>query len=174
MIWLTRPQVHQLADAIDPRYRALVILAAHTGARWTELTTLRWIDVRTNYPLDDGAISAPGRLRIRPPTPVDQEKEPASRGRSRPRPGGRTIALDHETIDALHAHRELVGARARDLVFTSPGGTRGAGGPLSSANLARVSGSVRCQPPAWTRPGPTTTGRASTIMPTSALCRPWQ
>ena len=47
MVWLTRPQVHHLADAIDPRYCALVVLAAHTGARWSELTTLRWIDVRT-------------------------------------------------------------------------------------------------------------------------------
>lgn len=86
-VWLTRPQVEQLADAIDPA-TALVILAAHTGARWSELTTLRWTDVRTNYPLDDGAVSGPGRLRIRPPTPVDEE-EPASHGRSRSRPSGR-------------------------------------------------------------------------------------
>jgi len=138
MIWLTRPQVHGLADAIDPRYRGLVILATHTGARWSELTTLHWIDVRTNYPLDDGAISGPGRLRIRPPTPIDQEEDPASRRRSRPRSGGRTVALDHDAVNALHAHRDLVDGRARDLVFTSPGGTRGPGGPLSSANFARV------------------------------------
>jgi integrase len=137
MVWLTRPQVHQLADAIDPRYRALVILAAHTGARWSELTTLRWIDVRTNFSLDDGAISGPGRLRLRSPSPADQE-EPARRGRSRPRPGGRTIALDQHTIDALNAHRDLVDGRARDLVFTSPGGTRGPAGQLSTANFARV------------------------------------
>jgi integrase len=137
MIWLTRPQVHQLADAIDPRYRALVILAAHTGARWSELITLRWIDVRTNFPLDDGAISGPGRLRIRPPTPVDQEEKPASRGRSRSRSGGRTIALDHDAIDALHA-RDLVNGRAHDLVFTSRGGSRGPAGPLASANFTRI------------------------------------
>jgi integrase len=135
--WLTRPQVQRLAGAIDPRYRALVVLAAHTGARWGELTTLRWIDVRTSHPLDDGAITGPARLRIHPPTPLD-EGEPASRGRSRSRPGGRTIALDHDTIDALQTHRELVGGRARELVFTSSGGTRGSGGPLTSANFARV------------------------------------
>ncbi len=138
MIWLTRPQVHQLADAIDPRYRALVVLAAHTGARWSELTTLRWTDVRTNFPLDDGAISGSGRLRIRPPTPIDQEEESASRGRSRSRPEVRTIALDQHAIDALNAHHDLVDGRARDLVFTSPGATRGPSGPLSSANFARV------------------------------------
>jgi integrase len=142
MIWLTRPQVEQLAAAIDPRYRALVLLAAHTGARWSELTSLRWIDVRTNHPLDDGAITGPGRLRIRPPattTAPSVEDEPASPpSRPRSRPSGRTIALDHDTIDALNTHRDLVGGRARDLVFTSPGGTRGPGGPLSSANFARV------------------------------------
>jgi integrase len=137
VIWLTRPQVERLADTIDPRYRALVILAAHSGARWTELTTLRWTDVRTNFPLDDGAISGPGRLRIRPPTPVDEE-DPARRVQPRPRPGGRTVALDQHAIDALNAHRDLVDGRARDLVFTSPGGTRGPGGQLSTANFARV------------------------------------
>ncbi|HZD02458.1 MAG TPA: tyrosine-type recombinase/integrase [Actinomycetes bacterium] len=137
MVRLTCPQVHQLADAIDPRYRALVILAAHTGARWSELTTLRWIDVRTNFPLDDGAISGPGRLRLRPPSADDQE-ESARRGRSRPRPGGRTIALDQHIIDALNVHRDLVDGRARDLVFTSPGGTRGPAGQLSTANFGRV------------------------------------
>lgn len=82
MIWLTRPQVDQLADAIDPRYRALIILAAHTGARWSELATLRWTDVRTNHPLDDGAISGPGRLRIPSPAPVDGE-EPTGQAPSR-------------------------------------------------------------------------------------------
>jgi integrase len=142
MIWLTHPQVQRLADAIDPRYRALVILAAHTGARWSELTTLRWSDVHTAFPLDDGAVSGPGRLRLRPPTPADLE-EVASRGRPRPRPGGRTIALDQDATDALHAHRDLVGGRARDLVFTSPGGTRGPNRPPSAPS-----------PSAWATPTP--------------------
>lgn len=113
-------------------------MAAHTGARRSELTTLRWIDVRTNFPLDDGAISGPGRLRIRPSTPVDQEEQSASRGQSRSRPSGRTIALDHDAIDAHNAHRDQVGGSARDLVFTSPSGTRGPSGPLTSANFARI------------------------------------
>jgi integrase len=138
MIWLTHPQVQRLADAIDPRHRALVILAAHTGARWSELTTLRWSDVHTAFPLDDGAVSGPGRLRLRPPTAVDQEEQPARRGRSRSGSGGRTIALDQDATDALNAHRDLVGGRARDLVFTSPGGSRGPSGQLASANFARV------------------------------------
>ncbi len=119
------------------------MLAAHTGARWSELTALCWIDVRTNYPLDDGAITGPGQLRIPPPaatTSPSAEDEPASPPSARPRsrPSRRTIALDPDTIAALRAHRELVGGRARDPVFTSPGGTRGPGGQLSSANFARV------------------------------------
>jgi hypothetical protein len=31
-VWLTQGQLHRLAEAIEPRYRALVLTAAHTGA----------------------------------------------------------------------------------------------------------------------------------------------
>jgi integrase len=34
-------QVAALADAIDPRYRALVLVAAYGGLRWGELVGLR-------------------------------------------------------------------------------------------------------------------------------------
>ncbi len=38
--------------------------------------------------------------------------------------GKRVIALDQETVQALLAHRELVGGGSYDRIFTSPGGSR--------------------------------------------------
>jgi integrase len=63
-VWLLREQLDRLAAAIDPRYRALVLVAALTGMRWGELIALRWDDPRFDQPLDDGAVLWPGRLRI--------------------------------------------------------------------------------------------------------------
>jgi len=59
-VWLTREQLDRLAEAIDPRYRALVLVAALTGMRWGELVALRWDDPRFDLPLDDGAVAGPG------------------------------------------------------------------------------------------------------------------
>jgi len=42
---LTRDEVWALADAIAPRYRALVLVAAFVGLRWGELVALRRADV---------------------------------------------------------------------------------------------------------------------------------
>jgi integrase len=39
------PQVFSLSEAIEPRFRALVLLAAFTGLRWGELCALRRSDV---------------------------------------------------------------------------------------------------------------------------------
>src|SRR6266498_2947169 len=63
-VWITRRQLDALAEAIDARYRALVRVAALTGMRWGELAALRWEDMRLDHPLDDGAVSGPGRLRV--------------------------------------------------------------------------------------------------------------
>jgi integrase len=63
-VWLLREQLDRLVAAIDPRYRALVLVAALTGMRWGELAALRWDDPRFDQPLDDGAVRGPGRLRI--------------------------------------------------------------------------------------------------------------
>src|SRR6266545_6397954 len=62
-VWLLREQLDRLAEAIDPRYRALVLVAALTGMRWGELVALRWDDPRFDLPLNDGAVAGPGRLR---------------------------------------------------------------------------------------------------------------
>jgi len=85
--------------------------------------------------------------RTRPaPHPPTRHHQPQRRGRTcQPTVGTTTIPTQqaHHRLGPRHdrclrAHRELVGGRARDLVFTSPGGTRGPGGQLSSANFARV------------------------------------
>jgi integrase len=49
-VWLLREQLDRLADAIDLRYRALVLVAALTGMRWGELVALRWDDPASTSP----------------------------------------------------------------------------------------------------------------------------
>jgi integrase len=55
-VWLLREQLGRLAEAIDPRHRALVLVAALTGMRWgnwsrcagtTPDSTCRWTMVRS-------------------------------------------------------------------------------------------------------------------------------
>jgi integrase len=137
-VWLTRTQLDRLAEAIKPRYRALVLVAALTGMRWGELAALRWDDLRLDASLHDGAVSGPGRVRI-----ARALSDPHRSGRGvekgpKTEAGIRTIALDQETVDVLRAHRELVGGGAFAPIFTTTGGSRGDGGTLSSSNFARV------------------------------------
>jgi integrase len=137
-VWLTRTQLDRLAEAIDARYRGLVLVAALTGMRWGELAALRWDDPLLDAALHDGAVSGPGRLRI-----ARALSNPRRSGRGvekgpKTEAGIRTIALDQETVDALRAHRRLVGGGVVDRIFTTPGGSRGGGGTLSSNNFARV------------------------------------
>jgi integrase len=136
-VWLLREQLDRLVEAIDPRYRALVLVAALTGMRWGELVALRWDDPRFDQPLDDGAVRGPGRVRV-----ARAISDPRRSGRvvekgPKTEAGKRVIALDQETINAFVAHRELVGGGAYDRIFTSPGGSRGPAGTLAN-NFARV------------------------------------
>jgi integrase len=137
-VWLLREQLDRLADAIDLRYRALVLVAALTGMRWGELVALRWDEPRFDQPLDDGAVAGPGRLRI-----TRAISDPRRTGRvvekgPKTEAGKRVIALDQETIQAFLTHREVVGGGAYDRIFTSPGGPRGPAGTLANNNFARV------------------------------------
>jgi integrase len=137
-VWLSREQLDRLAGAIDPRYRALILVAALTGMRWGELAALRWDDPRFDAPLDDGAVAGPGRLRI-----ARAISNPYGSGRGvekapKTEAGIRTIALDTWTVDAFRAHRELVGGGSFERIFTSPGGSRGPGGTLAGNTFARV------------------------------------
>jgi integrase len=137
-VWVTRHQVDVLAKAIGPRYKALVRVAVLTGMRWGELAALRWDSVSPDQPLDDGAVSGPGRLRV-----VRALSDPSRNGNGhvkgpKTEAGRRTIALDQETCDTLRQHRQQFGDRRSGLVFTTPGGARGAGGTLAANNFRRV------------------------------------
>ncbi len=137
-VWLTRVQLHQLADAMEPRYQALVLTAGHTGARWSELVALRWEDFRPDLPLDDGAIAGPGRLKLRRPASSSTGPEPESEEEEARRLViHRTIALDQQAIDALLTHREQFGGRSRACIFTNPRSRR-PDQPLSTGSFARV------------------------------------
>ncbi len=140
-VWLTRAQLDRVAAAISPRYRALVLVAALTGLRWGELTALRWDDLQLERAFDDGAVAGPGRLRV-----VRALSDPGNSGDIRVKgpkteASKRTITLDQETVDAFMAHRQLVGDDVcgdGGYVFTTPGGSRGPGGPLARSNFWRV------------------------------------
>jgi integrase len=137
-VWLGREELDRLAAAIDPRYRALVLVAALTGMRWGELVALRWDDPRFDLPLDDGAVAGPGRLRI-----ARAISDPRRTGRGvekgpKTEAGKRVIALDQETVEAFLAHWELVSGGAYDRIFTTPGGSRGPAGTVARNNFARI------------------------------------
>jgi integrase len=137
-VWITCHQLEVLAGAIAPRYQALVRVAALTGIRWGELAALRWEDLRLDQPLNDGAVAGPGRLRI-----VRALSDPSRNGNGhvkgpKTEAGRRTIALDQETCDTFQGHREQFGDKGTGLVFTTPGGARGAGGALVANNFRRV------------------------------------
>jgi integrase len=160
-VWLLREQLDRLVEAIDPRYRALVVVAALTGMRWGELAALRWDDPRFDQPLDDGAVRGPGRLRI-----ARAISDPRRTGRGvekgpKTEAGKRVIALDQETVQALLAHRELVGgdpmtasSPARAAPAVQPGRWR--------ATTFIGSGSGPWPRPSWLICGPSTVGCTST------------
>lgn len=112
---ITVAQVYALAQAVEPRFRALVLMAAFTGLRRGELFGL----TRARMDLLHGTVTiaeqrqqlADGRLIVGPP------KSDA---------GHRTIALPKPLVAELEAHLvRFAGAGPRDLVFCGA-----KGGPL--------------------------------------------
>lgn len=114
----TVEQVFDLAAAVKPRYRALVLVAAFSGLRRGELFGLR----REHVDLKRGTVTvalqrqqlAHGELIVGPP------KSDA---------GHRTVALPKEALDPLAAHLDrFTGPGPADWVFTGD-----KGGPLREA-----------------------------------------
>lgn len=107
---LTISEIVTLADAIHPRYRALVLLAGTGGLRIGELGALRGrrvdsrrstVDVVENLSLDNGRpVLGPGKTK-------------ASK---------RKIPLPRQTIEALDEHLDTYGVGPDDFVFTSAEG----------------------------------------------------
>ena len=111
----TVEQVFALADAVKPRYRALVLVAAFSGLRRGELFGLR----RAHVDLERGTVTVAlqrqqldtGEIVVGPP------KSDA---------GHRTVALPVEAVEALAAHlEEFTDPNPADWVFTGD-----KGGPL--------------------------------------------
>jgi len=115
-------QVFVLADTVDPRYRALILLAVFASLRWGELAALR----RTDINLDAGTVTIArslnelpgGGFRFRPP------KTDAGR---------RIVAFPAAIVPDLAWHLARFTLSADDaLIFTSP-----AGMPMRRGNFRR-------------------------------------
>lgn len=96
----TRDEVWALADAIDQRYRCVVLLAAFVGLRWSEITALR----RSDIDLDERTISVCREAR---------KTEAALR----------TVAFPPVLLPELRTHLDTyVGDNAEAHVFAGPKG----------------------------------------------------
>lgn len=119
---LTVPQVYALADAIDERYRVLVLLAAFTSLRWGELTALR----RSDIDIQARTVRVARQL---------NERHGSGFVFSPPKSdaGQRTVAIPELITPDLAAHIVTHARPGNDgLVFTSPGGR-----PLRHTNFRR-------------------------------------
>jgi integrase len=111
MRFLTPAEIARLADAIDQRYRALVLVAAYGGLRIGELAGLRRrrVDLlRGTVEVAEIVTEAESVLRFGPP---------------KTRAGRRTVGLPRAVVDELAAH--LVRAEPEAFVFAAL-----EGGPL--------------------------------------------
>jgi integrase len=115
-------QIFAIADAVDCRYRALVLMAAFCSLRWGELAALRRADldmakrtVRINRSLTE--LYGGGR----------------SYGPPKSAAGRRTVVIPDIIAADLTAHLEqFAGPGNDDLIFTSPEGE-----PLHHGNFRR-------------------------------------
>jgi integrase len=109
---LTVAQVYQLADVVDQRYRALILLAAFASLRWGEVTALR----RSDIDIDSGAVRVERQLaEARGGGFVFTAPKSAA--------GRRTVYLPATVARDVRSHLDqFTGSAADALVFTS---TRG-------------------------------------------------
>lgn len=119
---LTPEELQRLADAIGPRYRALVLVAGVIGLRWSEAIGLRVRDIdflQRAIHVRQTISEVEGHLA------VAETKSRSSR---------RTLAIPQFLVDELAAHLLREGRRdLDDLVFTGPNGA-----PLRRTFAARV------------------------------------
>lgn len=120
MRFLDPAEVHQLADAVPARYRALILAAAYTGLRWGELAGLRArrVDLdRRKVTVVEALAEVNGELTFKAP------KTAASR---------RTVALPASLAEALADHLRAYPAVGDGLIFTDTEGR-----PLRRSNFRR-------------------------------------
>lgn len=117
---VTPDVVMDLADAIDPRYQALVLLAAFGGLRRGEMLGLR----RRNVDLEAGSVSIESQVVI---LADEGRRETAPKTHA----GRRTVALPAVVVAALTEHLQRYSEPGPDgFVFTGEKGR-----PLVSASL---------------------------------------
>lgn len=119
----TVAEVFALADAIEARYRALVLLGSFASLRFGELAALRWKNVdieKGTVEISESAIEL-GKGEERHWV-VDRPKSKA---------GTRPVSIPAQVVEELKKHRETFGQH--DLVFA---GAKGA--PLRRGNFYKV------------------------------------
>jgi integrase len=132
---LTIAEVYALADAIDQRYRALVLLGTFASLRWTELAALRPGDID----LTSCTIRVERQL-------IEQLGGGSAFGSPKSRAGRRIVSFPGIIEDELSGHLARLGpADPEALVFASPRGI-----PLRHSNFYR-----RTWMPALATAGPT-------------------
>ncbi|MBB2914821.1 integrase [Streptosporangium becharense] len=119
---LTVAEVYRLADAIEPRYRALVLLATFGGLRWGELAGLQ----RRDVDLGAGTVRVERQLmQITGQGLVFTEPKSAA--------GKRTVVIPDLIVEDLRAHvKDFTQDGDKGLIFAGPDD-----GPLRNTNFNR-------------------------------------
>jgi len=110
MRFLSPTEIKDLADAINPRFRALVLTGAYTGARFGELAALRINEFDSeghHIQIVRSLSEVNGHLHF---------------GEPKTRAARRRVTLPAWLTRSLELHLEEWPAPAEGLVFTSPGG----------------------------------------------------
>jgi integrase len=118
---VTMRQVLELAEAIDPRYRAMVLLAAFGSLRWGELAALR----RADLDLVAGTVKVERSLIRRPGGGYGFGPPKSAAGR-------RTVIIPPVIIRELARSLDQFPSADDDPLFTSPEGS-----PLHHGNFRR-------------------------------------
>lgn len=113
----TLPQIAELADAVPPRYRMLILLAAWSGARWGELVALS----RYRLDLERGTMTIDRQY-------VELEDNTLVLDTPKTAAGIRTVHIPPHLLDELREHLAAYpdADGARSLLFTNA-----LGGPLT-------------------------------------------
>lgn len=111
MRFLTPAEVVALADAIHPRYRAMILVAAYGGLRWGELAALK----RDRFHPETGEIDVLETLvelggKLLPPGPPKTKA------------GRRTVKLPRSVAEELSAHISRFDIRECEFIFQAPTG----------------------------------------------------
>ena len=119
---ITIAQVATIADAVDPRYRAMVLLATWAGLRFGEAAGLKRLDID----LSAATVRVDRQL-------VELQGGHLIEGPPKTAAGRRLIALPPHIVPELESHlASFVGVEPSSHVFTSPDGA-----PLRRSNFNR-------------------------------------